>query len=246
MKEQLARPYYQDTGRRPYLFYAAIGANAEELHVSRSRHHIEEMPEGLGLSRLQRPGHSGHMDELLGGALGKILDERDYDLYKKARAAQSWLVLYGEVQKDDTLDYLRNALGFVQAAVETGAVAVLDLQMLELYPAQGWTQRFFSAQFHPYSHVNAMISPEEGGTLWLHTRGMRKFGRPDMGMTGVPQGELDRAKAAHGRLTLNVYRNNDRAAAFYRREGFQTRGESVDESTGEAECRMVWERRRGC
>ena len=40
-----------------------------------------------------------------------------------------------------------------------------------------------------------MISPEEGGTLWLHTRGMRKFGRPDVGMTGVPQEELARAKA---------------------------------------------------
>ena len=63
---------------------------------------------------------------------------------------------------------------------------------------------------------------------------------------GVGRALLDRAKAAHGRLTLNVYRNNDRAAAFYRREGFQTWGESVDESTGEAECRMVWERRRGC
>lgn len=63
---------------------------------------------------------------------------------------------------------------------------------------------------------------------------------------GIGKALLDRAKAAHGRLTLNVYRNNDRAAAFYRREGFQIRGESVDESTGEAECRMVWERRRGC
>lgn len=196
MEPNLERPYYQDTGRRPYLFYAAIGANAEELHVSRSRHHIEEMPEGLGLSRLQRPGHSGHMDELLGGALGKILDERDHALYEKAKAAQSWLVLYGEVQQDSTLNYLRNALGFVQAAVETGAEAVLDVQTLELYPTAKWTERFFSSQFHPYAHVNAMISPEEGGTFWLHTRGMRKFGRPDMGMTGVPYGELDRAKAA--------------------------------------------------
>lgn len=196
MEANLERPYYQDTGRRPYLFYAVIGANGSELHVSRSKHHIEEMPEGLGLSRLQRPGHSGHMDELLGGTLGKILDERDHDLYEKAKAAQSWLVLYGEVQKDDTLDYLRNALGFVQAAVETGAAAVLDLQMLELYTSETWSKRFFSSEFHPYSHVNAMISPEEGGKLWLHTRGMRKFGRPDMGMTGVPQGELERAKAA--------------------------------------------------
>lgn len=195
MEPNLERPYYQDTSRRPYLFYAAIGARAEELHVSRSRHHVEEMPQGLELSCLQRPKHSGHMDELLGGTLGRILDERDHALYEKARAAQSWLVLYGEVQQDNTLGYLRNAVGFVQAAAETGAAAVLDLQTLELYSPEEWTERTFSFKFHPYCHVNAMVSPEEGGTLWLHTRGMRKFGRPDFGMEGVPQGELDRAKA---------------------------------------------------
>lgn len=37
-------------------------------------------------------------------------------------SCQSWLVVYGEVQEDGTLDYLRNAVGFVQAAVETRAV----------------------------------------------------------------------------------------------------------------------------
>lgn len=195
MELNLERPYYQDTGRRPYLFYAAIGATAAELEVSRSKHRVDEMPEGLGLSGLQRPEHSQYMDELLGGPLGKILNERDPGLYEKAKAAQSCLVVYGEVQEDGTLDYLRNAVGFVQAAVETGAVAVLDLQTLELYSPEEWEKKVFNFDFHPFCHVNAMISPEEGGTLWLHTRGMRKFGRPDIGMTGVPQGELDRAKA---------------------------------------------------
>ncbi len=189
------RPYYQDTGRRPYLFYAVMGAKAEELHVSRARHHVDEMPEGLGLSGLRRPDNCTYMDELLGGSLGKILCERDHELYEKAKAAESWLVLYGEVQKDDTLEYLRNAIGFVQAAMETGAVAVLDLQTFELYSVEEWNQKIFSFKFHPYCHVTAMISPEQDGKLWLHTRGMRKFGRPDIGMTGVPYEELERAKA---------------------------------------------------
>ena len=33
----------------------------------------------------------------------------------------------------------------------------------------------------------------EDGTLWLHTRGMLKFGRPDIGLKGVPQSEQGRA-----------------------------------------------------
>ncbi|WP_251317923.1 hypothetical protein [Flintibacter muris] len=40
-----------------------------------------------------------------------------------------------------------------------------------------------------------LSSPCEDGTLWFHTRGMRKFGRPDIGLTGVPQGETQRAVA---------------------------------------------------
>jgi len=200
MESICQRPYYQDTGRRPYLFYAVIGAGMEELHVSRSRHHVEEMPEGLGLSGLRRPEQSAYMDDMLGGTLGKILDERDHGLYEKAKAAENWLVLYGEVQKDNTLDYLRNAIGFVEAAVETGAVAVLDLQILELYSAEEWSQRVFEGKYHPYCHVNAMISPEQDGKFWLHTRGMRKFGRPDIGMAGVPREEWKRAKAVVDQL----------------------------------------------
>ena len=143
MEPNLERPYYQDTGRRPYLYYAAIGGEAEELRVSRSRHHVEEMPLGLNLTSLQRPEHSEYIDRLLGGTLGKILEERDHTLYEAAKAAQSWLVLQGEVQNDGALDYLRSAVGFVQAAVETGAVAVLDLQTLELYSGKGWTEQVF-------------------------------------------------------------------------------------------------------
>lgn len=63
---------------------------------------------------------------------------------------------------------------------------------------------------------------------------------------GVGRALLDRAKEAHGRLTLNVYRKNDRAAAFYLREGFRVQSESVDENTGERECRMVWEESGAC
>lgn len=63
---------------------------------------------------------------------------------------------------------------------------------------------------------------------------------------GIGKALLDRAKAAHGRLTLHVYRKNQRAAAFYRREGFRVQGEGVDENTGETEYRMVWEGKSQC
>lgn len=69
---------------------------------------------------------------------------------------------------------------------------------------------------------------------------------PDAQSRGLGKALLDRAKAARGRLTLNVYRKNERAAAFYRREGFRAGCAGMDENTGEAEYRMVWEERGTC
>lgn len=72
------------------------------------------------------------------------------------------------------------------------------------------------------------------------------FVRPSLQSRGIGRALLDRAKNAHSRLTLNVYRKNERAAAFYRREGFRVRGEGADGNTGEPEYTMVWERGAIC
>ena len=53
---------------------------------------------------------------------------------------------------------------------------------------------------------------------------------------------LDHVKSGRSRLTLRVYQKNVGAIRFYRREGFAVQGESVDESTGEPEYLMLWER----
>lgn len=78
------------------------------------------------------------------------------------------------------------------------------------------------------------------GLVGEHIEGI--FVREPLRSGGIGKQLLDRAKAARDRLTLNVYRKNERAAAFYRREGFRVQGGGVDEETGEMECRMCWER----
>lgn len=59
---------------------------------------------------------------------------------------------------------------------------------------------------------------------------------------GVGRQLLDRCKALHPVLTLHVYRQNPRAAAFYRREGFAVAAEGIDPDTGQPELTMVWRR----
>ena len=59
---------------------------------------------------------------------------------------------------------------------------------------------------------------------------------------GVGRRLLDHVKAVHPRLGLRVYEKNQRAAAFYKREGFRILEEGVDPETGEREFLMEWRR----
>lgn len=59
---------------------------------------------------------------------------------------------------------------------------------------------------------------------------------------GIGKQLLDHAKKCKTHLTLQVYQKNERAAALYRREGFSIQQEAVEETTGETEFLMAWER----
>jgi len=59
---------------------------------------------------------------------------------------------------------------------------------------------------------------------------------------GIGKQLLDHVKAFKPGLRLSVYRKNERAVRFYRREGFIVSSENVDENTKETELVMVWNR----
>ena len=66
------------------------------------------------------------------------------------------------------------------------------------------------------------------------------FVRRDARSRGVGRQLLDRVKTDRRRLQLRVYRKNERAAAFYRREGFHLLEEGTDLETGEDELLLEW------
>ena len=57
---------------------------------------------------------------------------------------------------------------------------------------------------------------------------------------GIGKALLDHAKERKDTLTLHVYKENARAAKFYKREGFFPLSERTDENTGCTEIRMEW------
>lgn len=182
------RPYYKDQKMRPVLFYVVFGVKEEPLSVSRERHHVDMFPDGLTLTICKKPENGAYMAEMIGGTLGEVLAKNNPVLYRAIEQTDKWAIIRGTVEQDRDLSYMRNVIGFIQAFTEAGAVGVLDLQTVALFSAAQWRDRFFSRPFCPYDHVTIFTSDLKDGTGWLHTRGMRKFGRPDISIESVDAG----------------------------------------------------------
>ena len=61
---------------------------------------------------------------------------------------------------------------------------------------------------------------------------------------GIGRQLLDYVKAIKPAMSLNVYQKNSRAVAFYQREHFVIRSESLDSATNEKDFLMVWSKLR--
>lgn len=186
------RPYYTDLNYHPLLFYVIFGVKDEELVVSRKKHHVDEFPEGLDCFYYQKPQNSEYMESIIGGNLGGVLKNSNPVLYEEIKHTDKWAVIRGEARQDNSMDYMRNVIGYIQAFMENGALGVLDLQTFTLYAPNEWENKIFSREFGPYDHVVILTSEENDG-MWLHTRGMRKFGRPDISMENVGKNNVDEA-----------------------------------------------------
>lgn len=66
------------------------------------------------------------------------------------------------------------------------------------------------------------------------------FVQSDAWSQGIGRQLLDYVKEFKSKLHLNVYQKNTKAIKFYQREQFYIQGESIDETTGEKEYLMVW------
>ena len=67
------------------------------------------------------------------------------------------------------------------------------------------------------------------------------FVSDEMQSQGIGKLLLGFVKEKRTKLHLNVYQKNIRAINFYQREGFEIRGEGLDEATGEKDYVMVWQ-----
>lgn len=195
------RPHWTRDEARAMLLYFVYGAFAGAPGSDPSARTGTGLPQGVELQRIPRAMLAHWEGNPLRGALGEILREGDRAALDAARRAPECMMLRGELPDQASLGYLRDTLGVVTTLLDAGGVAVVDPQILEIHSAADWRSRHADgARFDFRSHVAILCSDAGDGAAWVHTRGLRKFARPDIGIRRVPQAAVQRAGAVAARI----------------------------------------------
>ena len=213
--------------------------------VSLTKHNSAGLPSELIAQLL--PNNAADWD----GAMARLARESNPAAWQRALDAPQKLVIRGEISDPASLDYLRDVIGVVAASLECGGRVVFDPQILTAFGASEWRERFFEDAFEPTKHAVILVTPGDDG-IWLHTRGMRLFGRPDLSCRNVRPDELDglqsifngliRMMAAGARIPDGQpvrAANSDEVLRCF------NRGDLDDAEFNNAHLALEWEKSRG-
>jgi len=195
---QWPRPQWQDSGAEALLLWFVFGDFEPEFAIDAARYRTRGTPAGVEVVRYVNRELERWDGYPLAGTLGRLLYEEDARLFERAKKARECVVLRGSVADPRDNDGLRDLVGTISALVDLGGVAVVDPQTLSMFDADAWRDRFRADGFRARDHVLILCDEDahHAGRLHVHTRGLRKFARPDVSVRNVPPA----AAAAAGEL----------------------------------------------
>ena len=182
------RQYHTESDEEACLFFVAFGDIAQNVPLDEERYRCSGVPTGFDVMAYDRERHPDVIEEFLEGYLWDCLKTSNPDLTQRIQESPGCVVLCGSQKNPETLDYLRDCVGLLTFFLDIGACAIYDPQMFQWWSPKQWRERIFEpAAPVPRNHVVVLHSEEpESDTLqWFHTRGMRKFGRPDISVRNV-------------------------------------------------------------
>ena len=185
--ESWERQHFTDGGGEPFLFYVVFGNVDASASLSRSKYRCDGMVDGIDIMTYGPTANPEVPSSFLEGYLWEQVQTDDPDLAKAITECEHCMVFRCAPADDSTLDYLRDTVGFITFALENGGCAVYDPFMLKWWNPSDWKNTIFEpAGAVPRNHTVILASEDdEPETTWFHTRGMRKFGRPDISVRNV-------------------------------------------------------------
>jgi len=180
------RPQFQSGGGDALVFYVVYGEFPTNIQLSAAAYRTAGIPKGVALRKLnryQRPDFP-----FTDGDFAKGIGRDNPTTFDAMLAVPECVIIQGEVASPEDLNYLRDSIGVVTWFLDNGGVAAFDPQQVKLYEPATWRKEIFDpAPPKLANHVAILFSKESDGTQWFHTRGLRKFGRPDLSLHNVSQ-----------------------------------------------------------
>lgn len=181
------RPHFTKPGSQAHFFYVAfIDQAPADWAISGSAYRCSGIPDGIDVIVYGPESHPEVVGSFREGPIWDQLVQSSPELTAVVKAAPCCVLLRGSVPDNDTLDDHRNLVGMLQWLCDKGAFAILDLTAITWWSPEEWRAKAFDpAAPSPNAHVVILNSETAHDTHWLHTRGMIKYGRPDISVRGV-------------------------------------------------------------
>jgi hypothetical protein len=180
------RPHFRAGRGDAFLFYVVYGQMPQELAISRSKYRCDGIPDGMTLMRYGPSVHAEVVDSYREGYVWDHFSRNRPSLAADVKRQTECLVIAGSVADPADLNYFRNIVGLITWGFDGGGVALYDPQTFTWWDSSEWRSRVFEpARASPMDHVTILVSEDGEGSEWIHTRGMRKFGRPDLSIHRV-------------------------------------------------------------
>ena len=183
------RPQWKDSGEQAFLLWFVFGDFDQEFGIDAPAYRTRGTPAGIEVVRYVNRELAKWDGYPLAGTLGGLLYEENSRLFERAKKAGECVMLRGSRADPADLDDLRDLVGTITALVDLGGVAVIDPQTLTMFDADEWRRKFFARDaFSARDHVLILCNEDDdhAGRLQVHTRGLRKFARPDLSIRNVP------------------------------------------------------------
>lgn len=181
------REHCAEGGEDPFLLYVVYGNIDTSVTLARDTYRSNGIPDGLDLMSYGPGRHSQTVNSFREGYLWDEFVKNDPACAELVANCQTCLVLRGTPADATTLNYLRDVVGLLTFLLDHGGCAVYDPFMFQWWNPATWRARVFDpAGPVPRHHTVILVSEDERPDCkWYHTRGMRKFGRPDISVRGV-------------------------------------------------------------
>ena len=192
------REYLMPGGFEPLLYYRVYGNIDTSQPLDGERYSCAGVPAGVNVTRLGRKRHEDEFAHLLREPMRDVLQRSLPDWERLMASSSNAYIILGSPTEHETLDYFRDTIGLLTYLLDRGGLFIFDGLQLRCWSAAEWKEQVFApGEPQPLLHCVILWSEDEGAPerYWYHTRGLRKFGRPDVSVRRVPvaarEGVLD-------------------------------------------------------